>query len=566
MTKKLEKIKENKLYHYCILIIVSLIAAIPLIRFQIRLSDDGFIHLLRVIGVDNILKIGEFPPFIEPNYCNNWGYAINLFYPPLVTYGPLLFKFITGNCYNAIKLYTFATIVISAFTMYKCVQEITGKKEIALLAGVIYTLFPYKLETIYDRFAIGEFSAYMFLPLVFLGLHNLLNKDGKKHYYISIGAIGLILTHTITTEYTALFCFIYILFYIKKLKDKEVIKKIIINVLIILGITAFFTIPILEHKMLGQYTIFDSDIMLSTGADVQSQTIKFWELFKDRQEDYVSFKIGIPITLLILLSFIGYKKTDNKKDYIIFLFFAVISIIMCLNIFLWIVLPNFLCTLQYPWRMLAFFGFFASIICAINAYEIIKIIPKVNKTFMLLCAVILIVISLIPMVTRYKIEDEYLSTDETYEYTTKSNMKLSHYSINREYLPLKASKKQKTYMLEREDRVYILEGYCVIEKESKNNLSLSFEIQNAEQDTILELPYLYYLGYEANIQTIEGKVINVKTFESENGFVAIKLPENIENATVNIKYEGTVIEKAGYIISVVTVILCIAYVIKNRRD
>ena len=95
---------------------------------------------------------------------------------------------------------------------------------------------------------------------------------------------------------------------------------------------------------------------------------------------------------------------------------------------------------------------------------------------------------------------------------------------------------------------------------------VSFEIQNAEQDTILELPYLYYLGYEANIQTIEGKVINVKTFESENGFVAIKLPENIENATVNIKYEGTAIEKAGYIISVVTVILCIAYVIKNRRD
>lgn len=565
MTKVLKKIREKKIYYYFILIIVSLIASIPLIRFQIKLSDDGFIHILRIIGMDSILKNGEFPPFIEPNYCNNWGYAINLFYPSLVTYGPLLFKVVTNSFYNALKLYTLATILISSFTMYKCTKEITDNNEIALLAGIIYTLFPYRLETIYDRFAIGEFSSYMFLPLVFLGLYNLVNKDGKKHYYISIGAIGLILTHTITTEYTAIFSFIYLLFNIKKLKNKEIIKKIFINVVIILGITAFFTIPIMEHKILGEYTIFNSGIMSSTGIDVQSQTIKFAELFIDMRDDYVSFKIGFPIIFLILLSFEGYKKIEDNKTYVLFLFFAVISIIMCLNIFCWIFLPDFLCTLQYPWRMLEFFGFFASIICAINAYTIIKKLPKINTNLVLLCAIVLIIVLSIPMVARYKIEDKDLNIDEIYETKITSNMKISHYSINREYLPLKANSKQRTYMLERKDNVYVLEGSSVIENEIKNNLNLSFEIKNTQEGTILELPYLYYLGYESNIEYSNGTIVKLQTFESENGFVTIRIPGNIEKATVNVQYKGTKIEKIGYIISGFTIICCTVYIFLSRK-
>ena len=565
MTKFLNKIKENKTYYYLILILISLIVSIPLIKFQVKISDDGFIHILRVIGIDNILKLKEFPPYIEPNYCNNWGYAINLFYPPLVTYIPLLFKFISNSYCTAIKLYTLTTILISAFTMYKCTKEITQSKETALLSGVLYTIFPYRLETIYDRFAIGEFSAYMFLPLVFLGLYNLINREGKKHYYISIGAIGLILTHTITTEYTALFCVIYMLFNLKKLKNKQIIKKLIINTAIILGVTAFFTIPMLEHKILGNYTIFNAEKMLSTGKDVQSQTIKIWELFVDKQEDYVSFKIGTPVILLLLLSCIGYKNTKQKEEYTIFMFFAAISIIMCLNIFLWILVPNFLCTLQYPWRMLEFFGFFSSIICAINAYAIIKKITVKKQPIALIYIIIAILILGAPTIARYKVKPEDASQDKQYEKSIKENMKISHFSINREYLPLNACEKQKTYMLERNDSIYILKGNCTIENEKKENLKLDFNIKNVQEGTVLELPYLYYLGYKATIQEENKKNYEIKTTESENGFVEIAIEDNIKNATIHVEYKGTTLEKVSYIISAISTIAFVIYIFLSKK-
>ena len=72
------------------------------------------------------------------------------------------------------------------------------------------------------------------------------------------GAIGLMLSHTISTFYTAIFAVAYILFYVKKLKEKGILEKLCINILFILLITAFFWLPMLEAKTAANYAIFDN--------------------------------------------------------------------------------------------------------------------------------------------------------------------------------------------------------------------------------------------------------------------------------------------------------------------
>lgn len=128
MEKILKEIKEDKMIHYILIILAGCIAAIPLINLQIYGTDDGFIHILRIFGVDKILEAGQFPPFIYSNFCRGFGYAINLFYNPLVTYLPLLFKLFTANYSNALKIYTLFTIIISGITMYQLVNQITKKE------------------------------------------------------------------------------------------------------------------------------------------------------------------------------------------------------------------------------------------------------------------------------------------------------------------------------------------------------------------------------------------------------------------------------------------------------
>ena len=92
MKRFFENFRNNKNVHYILIFLAATIAAIPLIKLCIYGTDDGFIHILRIMGVENILKSGIFPPYIHPTYCSGFGYAINVFYPPLVTYGPLIFK------------------------------------------------------------------------------------------------------------------------------------------------------------------------------------------------------------------------------------------------------------------------------------------------------------------------------------------------------------------------------------------------------------------------------------------------------------------------------------------
>ena len=581
MKKIIENIRKDKVIHYIIIIAASLIVAIPLINLRIYGTDDGYVHMLRIFGMEQILKEQNFPPFIYSKFANGFGYAINLFYSPIVTYGPLFFRIFGLHYYTCLKLFAYSTILISCFTMYNFLYDVSKKREIAILGAVIYAFIPYRLETIFNRFAIGEFTAYIFFPMLFHGLFNLLKGDGKKHYYIAIAAIGLILTHTISTEYSAIFALLYIVFNFKQLKNKGVIRKIAINVIFILAITTFFTVPLMEHKILGNYVIFNSTSMKSLPSDVQNSTIKISQLFKDIGEvNGVSFKIGIPLIILTLLGIVSYKKVDKniRSEYITFTVIAMISLAMVTKLFPWIIMPKILTTLQFAWRMQAFFEFALSIICAINLYYFIDIICKKSSknskdtkvhtktenlyNMLLLFAIIVIITSMMKIDYNYSYEKEKFLTDEEYE--TKINEKNSIWSINREYLPEKVDVKKlgKSYLDYRENRVYVLDGNATIINEKKEDLQLEFDIENYKANTILELPYIYYLGYTVTTEQNE----KIQVFESDNGMLAIKLDENIESAHITVKYTGTIIEKVSYLISAISIITFIGYVIYSKKQ
>ena len=569
----LEQIRKDKVIHYMLIIMATCLASIPLIKLRLYGTDDGFVHILRTIGVEKIIESGQIPPYIYSQFCRGFGYGINIFYQPIVTYFPIIFKLFTIHYYDALKIYAFFTILISGFSMYSMLMEFTKKREVSLLGALIYIFIPYRLETIYHRFAIGEFSAYMFIPLVFLGLHSLLKGDGKKHYFITIGATCLLLTHTISTVYTAIFALLYIVMYFNKIVyrdykknwhvDWAIIKKILINVAFIIIISAFFIIPLIESKLACDYSIFSATSMCSKGSDVQNTGISLFQFFVDNFErEDTSFKLGIPLIIFTLLGVFTYRKIDNKsikEDYIFFVLMAILSLWMATRFFPWIILPNILTTIQFSWRMVMFLEFALSVLCAMNIYTLIQIIAKDKEKvqdILITVFIILITIGMTKISYNYKYEVQKSMEDFDYEEWVLSQEKLSHYSINREYLPSKADN---TYIENREDKVYILSGEANITDEAKHELELKFAIEDAKEGTVLELPYIYYVGYNVTIEN-NNEITKLSTFESENGFVAIQIPENIEKATIKVEYKGTILQKVSYIISAIALILFIVYI------
>ena len=51
-------------------------------------------------------------------------------------------------------------------------------------------LMPYHLNDMYIRNALGEFLSYIFIPLVFLGLYKILQKE-KGSWILCVGAVRL---------------------------------------------------------------------------------------------------------------------------------------------------------------------------------------------------------------------------------------------------------------------------------------------------------------------------------------------------------------------------------------
>lgn len=566
MKKNVNYIKNKKIIHYTIIIIIGILVTIPFLWMQIKTTDDGKFHLLRLIGLDNAFKYSSFPFLVFPFFCNDWGYSMMAFYPPIVTYIPYILGIISGTFANGLKIFAGLTTILSGIFMYNFINEVTKKKGIALFSAIFYMIFPYRFEDVFNRYAIGEFSSFVFIPIVFQGLYNLLHGDKKRHYYITIGATGLLLTHNISTLYTAIFCLIYVLINIKKFLNIDVIKKCIINVIFTLLLSALFLVPMLEFKSQADYTVFNSAIMRTDSKSVAKNAIEPWQFLKDKEvENPLSFVIGIPFITLIIVGILVYSKIDKKyKDfYKTSLLLGIISLFMCTKYFPWIIMPNFLCNLQYSWRLLGFAIFFLMPVCAINLYYLINPIRKEwIRNILYIFVIIVFAMFTVKKLQVYRESD--ITQDIEYENSNIQNPQIHYFSINRDYIPVNSLVEQKGYLWQRDNKTKIIYGNVETIYEEKFALHMEVNLKNAERGTRLELPYFFYPGYNINL-LYNNMTIPLKYIESDYGFIEIEIPEDISEGKIILDYTATTLDKISYLISAVSLIGFVIYVIIYRK-
>lgn len=560
--------KIEKLYILVIFAIISIILGSNILKYNITSTDDGYLHLIKVIGVSKIINIKQFPPIIMPGFCH--GYAINLFYNPFTTYMSLVLGNVFNNYALGIKLMLLLMLVLSMFFMYYFIKNITNRKEIAIASAIFYVTGSYYLSNIYIRGAIGESAALTFLPLLFLGIYNLFNSDGKKHYFISIGAIGLLLTHNITTLFAAIICMSFALINIKKIKQIEIIKKILINVVFIIGITLFFLYPLGLHKIFGDYVVFNSELMRTTGSNVSESVIGLKELFIKTDNHEIIFKFNLIQLILFLASIYCIKYVDKKykKLYIFSITITIICSISSIFKILWLIMPDILCIIQFPWRLLGFSGFFMSIVASINLIILLeKIFSKRNKENNRIIYIV-IPIAIMSLFFAYKndypINIENQIDNKSISFITENINNIQYANINREYLPSKTYKALYTdFDRVNIDKITIVSGNVDILSEKKNNLNYEVLINNAQKNTIIEIPFLYYYGYKAYLKG--ENEIELKVKESEYGFLEVTIPEDIKDCKLTVKYKTPITYYIVYIISLITTIVFIIYIIYNIK-
>lgn len=113
------------------------------------------------------------------------------------------------------------TVIIS----YISFKKLSKDKLIGVLGCALYTLSLYRLNNIFIRSAVGEYTAMAFLPLILLGLYcvyseNIGEKEKQRSIcFLVIGFTGVLQSHILSFEMIVLFTGIICIIFIKKLLE-----------------------------------------------------------------------------------------------------------------------------------------------------------------------------------------------------------------------------------------------------------------------------------------------------------------------------------------------------------
>lgn len=568
--KAKEWLKKNK--EYIIIIFVALLVCSPLTVDGWISSDDGYSHLSRLYNTIQGLKDGQFPPVIVSNFCKGFGYSWNLFYPPLSTYIGTMFRIIVPTYVDAMKLTIVFSIIMCGCTMYQLIKKVTKNSNTALITSIIYMTSNYLITDIYSRMAIGEIMAFIFFPVLFNGLYGIFYENGKKNYLLTIGAVGIILSHNISTLMAVVLSAIFVLVNFKKLynKDtrKQVWKNIIINAIFIVLIVLFFYIPFLQHEMATEYVVMQENAM-ATKEFVSNHAIYVYQLVFGKFQKGASYalndgignemflSLGLPIIISVLFTPMIIKKVKKEKKhlYIMTLAIGIITALMSTVLFPWDKMPSIVLIIQFPWRLLMISTFLLSIIAGVNIGKFFENF-KIENIFIITLIIMIYSGQYISYVVNFDINFDESYLGETVEIEELSGG--NKYCSSFEYLPSKAKTE---YTQKRIDGVIILSGDTKITNQNKENNNMTFNIDETTQETNLELPYIYYLGY--NI-TLNDKKLSYQ--ESEYGFISVTIPEG-EKGIVEVTYEGTTLSKISFIISIISSLIFIGYIIiENKKE
>ena len=536
------KITINKKNTLIFIIVLTLLSSLPiLIRSGVRNGHDLYFHISRISAVADNIKELDFFKGVYSGYVNDYGYANGLFYPDIFLYLPATLTALGMNVITSYKIFLIIINFFSILSIYITIKGISKNNYASILGTIVYSFASYRLVYMYQRSALGETLSFIFVPLIIYGIYEIVFRDKHKFYILVIGMTGIILSHLISTYIIGIFLFIFCMINIKKIIRERRYLYLIIAAIITLLLTSFFLLPMLEQMMSQKFYFSESSI---TGDYIlYKRTVPLYLMFLEipSLRTVVNTKYWIPSGIGVIYLYFIYKKIRYKQKedkfidelYII----SVVSLFLITFTPIWKIniVQKTLSMIQFPWRF--------------------YIIPTV-----------LLAIAGSILVSKFKESKKVLKYTFLISFISLGAMTAFSYMSNRIYSIGEYSAALHEYMSVDVDKIYPYTRGNIIT--SNNNVNIDFEKKGTSmninfnqnsKDTYLELPLIYYKGYEAKMNKTK-----LEIFKTENGFLGVKI-NDLKEGNIKIRYRGTNLFKISQIISLISIILFVIYIIKEAK-
>lgn len=352
---------------------------------MIILSADGSFHFSRVEELYDNFRNGKLT-FIASHTFSSTGVGTFLFYPSVLLYPWVILRLIFSpvtSFYIWYGLMLFITMCVAYYSMWLFDKD----RVRAIVFGILYAIFPYHIHLGIAHLVVGEFLAYTFIPLFFLGLYYCL-VDRKKWYLLGISWTLILYSHIVSAYITLLgaiaISIIYMIIDIKSVK--RVTINLSKNIILVTLLSSFVLVPFVTD-------FIGASIKAPNGA-IFGYVGSFQEILLSSITNTVDSNRSVGVfaifTIIVGYYFIRKSRVEEKIAYGLGVF-----ILLCTStIFPWRLFNNtivgrVLGAIQFPYRLNTYVGFFLMITFSLILSRLIHSISNRNAKALLISGIMI---------------------------------------------------------------------------------------------------------------------------------------------------------------------------------
>lgn len=477
------------------LLAISLFCSLIEFSDTISYTSDGRFHLNRILSLADALNGGYFPVRLHYLLLNGYGFANPIFYCDIFLYPSAILY----NCGAALlftyKLYVTVINTATAFITYFVLKKIYDNKS-ALLGTALYTLAAYRVICIARRGSVGEYTAMLFLPLVFYGMYRIytltdVNTGSWRDWLpLCAGLSGIVMSHILSTEMTAIFLSGFCIYNFNKTFKRNRFVMLSKAVGFTLLTCAWFIVPFIDYSRYQFRYQFVQNAIQKKGLTLAQIFALFFPT-----NSYPLLLGGAFLAAAALFIYLLISKKDKgiiSKSTRMYMAIGCIAVFISSRYFPWEQFRNIhqkiyqlFATVQFPWRYL-FIANIAFTLVAVSLYAGLRQCNK-QKTARVFAAVLMF-FCIIPTSLYFS----HITGGTRYKFYCNENLPSSHV-MSPFYLPEGTDEK-----LLANEEVSIAEGDVVIEKWKESHHRFTVDCNNSSaSDASIQIPVVNFKGYKA---------------------------------------------------------------------
>ena len=601
----MKKINKQTIFYLFLIILTSLsVTKFFILQNAAMIDNDVDFHYARALSTVHAWRDHQIIPQLDPTGASNLGFSWNLFYGPLPTYFIALLYSLTHNLALSVNSITVLIVCLIGVIMYKYIYYRTKSEKSALIASIILITSTTILNNLYQFTGYGPLFGTFFAILTLYGIQIILDqeKNIRGIIFLSIGAAGVLLSHTLTCIILIFYIFWVLLANVKNVLKK--LKSFLLAAILSFGLSAYFILPFLEVKTYQLYNQFNKEFtavyMWKNPESMNNGRSAFKNIFFSRLSvsSSPSILFWLSLVLCIIIIFIKVKPMTNKKSAIIFFIFATSTLALCGDWIDWHHMPSMFWTLQYPNRIMYYAsGLLFSISIGLSISVILEKFKKEKLKFLLTIALSLFFIFIANasinssnnVFHRETVDLEKIDPSSAIVFKGDGGSFVKT-SIG-EFFPSAIGTKEKPLkeiIKENKGAFYLnlqyiypaienrkLEGSIFLntdEKVSKDSVTdvpsrsdYKVKVKKSDINRLMEIPKVAYPGYKARIVSSSGKVSKLDVGPSSNGYVQVLIPKNA-SGEVTVYYGLSKATLAGLVLFVISFAMIIILLVIKYRD